>query len=107
MDDSSWEPDGVTLLVRFCEGDGTYWVTGIPVATLQAQLKLIVRGRKNFSFYKTQAGALVSDVATSLIATCVCADENPFEYLTALQRYSARVKADPGRWLPWNYRANL
>ena len=33
MDDLSWEPDGVTLQVRFCEGGGTYRVTGIPAAT--------------------------------------------------------------------------
>gem|GEM_PF-3495554 len=36
-------PDGVTLLVRFCEGDGTYWVTGIPVATLRWRGSCIVR----------------------------------------------------------------
>jgi len=92
-----------TGLIGFCTHEGAK----LDNNRMEAQLKLIVRGRKNFSFYKTQAGALVSDVATSLIATCICADENPFEYLTALQRYSARVKADPGRWLPWNYRANL
>ena len=92
-----------TGLIGFCTHEGAK----LDNNRMEAQLKLIVRGRKNFSFYKTQAGALVSDVATSLIATCVCADENPFEYLTALQRYSARVKADPGGWLPWNYRVNL
>jgi hypothetical protein len=31
---SIWEPDGVTLQVRFCEGGGTYGVTEIPAATL-------------------------------------------------------------------------
>ena len=30
-----WEPDGVALQVRFCEGGGTYRVTEIPAATLQ------------------------------------------------------------------------
>ena len=35
MDDSGWEPDGVTLQVRFCEGGREYRVTGIPAATLQ------------------------------------------------------------------------
>ena len=74
---------------------------------MEAQLKLIVRGRKNFSFYKTQAGAAVADVLTSLIATCIGAQVNPFEYLTALQRYRDRVKSDPGRWLPWNYHMNV
>lgn len=92
-----------TGLIGFC----TYEGAKLDNNRMEAQLKLIVRGRKNFSFYKTQAGALVSDVATSLIATCISVDENPFEYLTALQRYSARVKANPELWLPWNYRTNL
>jgi len=92
-----------TGLIGFC----TYEGAKLDNNRMEAQLKLIVRGRKNFSFYKTLAGALVSDVITSIIATCINADENPFEYLIAIQRYSARVKADPGRWLPWNYRANL
>ena len=33
VDDLSWEPEEVTLQVRFCEGGGTYRVTGIPAAT--------------------------------------------------------------------------
>ena len=33
-DDSYWEPDGVTLQVRFCEGGGTYRLAEIPTATL-------------------------------------------------------------------------
>ena len=36
MDDSGWEPDGITLQVRFCEGGGTYRFIGIPAATLPA-----------------------------------------------------------------------
>ena len=35
VDDSDWEPDGLTIHVRFCEGGGTYQVIGIPAATLQ------------------------------------------------------------------------
>jgi hypothetical protein len=35
VDDSSWEPDGVTLQVRFCEGGELYRVTGRLAATLQ------------------------------------------------------------------------
>jgi len=34
VDDSDWEPDGVTLHVRFCEGGGAYHFIGIPAATL-------------------------------------------------------------------------
>ena len=34
VEDLNWEPDGVTLQVRFCEGCETYWFTGILAATL-------------------------------------------------------------------------
>ena len=34
MDDSSWEPDGVALQVRFCEGGSAYQETEITAATL-------------------------------------------------------------------------
>ncbi len=34
VNDSSWEPDGVTLQVRFCEGGASYQITEIRAATL-------------------------------------------------------------------------
>ena len=43
MDGSGWEPDGVTLQVRFCEGGREYRVTGIPAATLQRAIGTIRR----------------------------------------------------------------
>ncbi len=39
----------------------------------------------------------------SLIHTCRLNGANPFDYLSALQRHAAAVKANPGAWLPWNY----
>jgi hypothetical protein len=39
----------------------------------------------------------------SLIHTCRLNEVNPFDYLTALQRNAAAVKASPADWLPWNY----
>ena len=73
---------------------------------MEAQLKMVARNRKNAYFYKTQAGAAISDVLTSVIATCVQAGTNPFEYLNAIQRHQAQVKANPRAWLPWNYLLN-
>ncbi len=70
---------------------------------MEATLKLIIRGRKNSLFFKTLAGAAVSDVLTSLIATAEKADINTFEYLIVLQRYRETVKRQPQAWLPWNY----
>ena len=90
-------------LTRFCTVEGAK----LDNNKMESQLKLIVRGRKNFSFYKTQIGAAVADIITSLIATCAGARVNAFEYLTTLQRYRDRVKAEPGNWLPWNYHMNV
>jgi hypothetical protein len=70
---------------------------------MEATLKLIIRGRKNSLFFKTLAGASVADVLTSLIATCVKAEVNVFDYFIVLQRYADQVKVNPELFLPWNY----
>lgn len=70
-------------------------------------LKMAVLHRKNCYFYKTLHGAHVGDVFMSLIHTCQLSGENPFEYLTALLKNSARVARSPADWLPWNYRTTL
>ena len=31
----------------------------------------------------------------------------PFEYMLAVVRNQEAAKADPGRWMPWNYRERL
>lgn len=92
--------DALTLFCR---------VQGAPLDNNVAErlIKLIVRNRKNSGFYKTQAGADVSDVITSVLATCHENQVNAFEYLVALQRHSALVRRQPERWLPWNYEAAL
>ncbi len=92
--------DGLT---RFCTVEGAK----IDNNDMEAQLKLIVRGRKNSSFFKTLAGAAVSDVITSMIATCVRAQVNPFDYFNTIQRHQDQVKSNPEAWLPWNYHLNL
>jgi len=74
--------------------------------TMEAILKLIVRNRKNAYFYKTLAGAAISDVITSCIATAMHADVNVFDYFNAVQKNSLEVKKDPMNWLPWNYTQN-
>ena len=55
--------------------DGLTTFCRIPGAQLdnnkmESQLKLVIRDRKNAMFRKTQAGADIGDVITSLIATC-------------------------------------
>jgi hypothetical protein len=70
-------------------------------------LKMSILHRKNALFYKTETGALVGDILMSLIHTCRLNDVNPFEYLTALQKHAKRVRAEPNKWLPWNYQEQL
>jgi hypothetical protein len=70
---------------------------------MEAMLKLIVRNRKNSMFYKTLAGAAISDVITACLATAMQADANAFDYFNAVQRNQSKVKANPMAWMPWNY----
>ena len=51
--------------------------------------------RKNALFFRTEFGALVGSILTSIIKTCVEADENPLDYLVALQEHSISVRNDP------------
>jgi len=68
---------------------------------------MVVLLRKNALFYRTQHGADVGDLFTSLIHTCDLNKVNSFDYLTELQRHAAELKANPAEWMPWNYRDTL
>jgi hypothetical protein len=67
-------------------------------------LKKAILNRRNALFYKTLNGARTGDLFMSLIYTCELNGANPFDYLTELQRHSARLPAHPSEWMPWNYR---
>ena len=84
-------------------------VAGAPLDNniCERALKKAILHRKNALFFKTKHGAAVGDLYLSLIHTCELNGGNPFEYLTALQRYAAAVAAAPGEWMPWNYRERL
>lgn len=86
-------------LTAFCNIEGAK----IDNNEMESTLKLIIRGRKNSLFFKTQIGAGIADILTSVIATCNKFNANSFEYLIILQRYSEKVKQNPELWLPWNY----
>jgi hypothetical protein len=68
---------------------------------------MAIRHRRNSLFYKTERGAQVGDLFMSLIHTCNLMGVNAFEYLTALLRNAAELARDPGRWMPWSYKATL
>ena len=70
---------------------------------MEAELKLVVRDRKNAMFHKTLSGASIGDVITSIIATASWAGTNIFDYLNTLQREQEAVKLAPENYLPWNY----
>jgi hypothetical protein len=84
-------------------------VAGAPLDNniLERALKIPIRGRRTWLFYKTQYGALVGGVLTSVIYTCELAGVNPLTYLTALQEYKNQIVKEPAKWLPWNYQDNL
>ncbi|MER2491639.1 IS66 family transposase [Catenovulum sediminis] len=88
-------------LSAFCSTEGAQ----LDNNKIENQLKLIIRDRKNAMFKKTQVGADIGDVLTSLIATCVEAGANALEYLTVLQRESEQIRLTPELYLPWNYTA--
>jgi len=89
-------------LVSFCKIEGAQ----LDNNRMEAQLKLVVRDRKNAMFHKTLTGAAIGDVITSLIATASQANINVFEYFNWLQRENKKVIADPEYYLPWNYQKN-
>lgn len=66
-------------------------------------LKMSILHRKNSLFYRTQRGAQVGDLFMSLVQTCRANGVNPFDYLLAVLRNAPAAKADPARWMPWNF----
>lgn len=89
-----------TQLTRFLD------VPGAPLDNniCEQALKKSICHRKNSLFYQTEHGAYIGDMFMSLIHTCILNNENPFDYLTELQRHSSKVFKNPSNWMPWNYR---
>jgi transposase len=74
---------------------------------LERILKTVIRVRKNSLFYKTEHGAYIGGMFTSLIQTCQMNGVNPFDYLMCLTRNSSAVFKAPQDWLPWNYQETM
>ena len=81
----------------------------VPISNCACEqaLKIPIGVRKMAYFYKTLTGAKVGDIILSLIATCLAAGVNVFDYFVAVQNYSEEVKKAPELWLPWNYQQQL
>jgi hypothetical protein len=69
--------------------------------------RMVLRDRRNSLFYRTQNGARIGDMFSSLIHTTELHGQNPFEYLTEVLRHSALAATQPADWLPWTYKATL
>lgn len=70
---------------------------------LEQRLKVAIRGRKNWLFYKNSYGASIGGVMTSVIHSCLLSNVNPHQYLIALQENKDHVVKEPQAYLPWNY----
>lgn len=83
--------------------------TGAPLDNniCERALKKAILHRKNSLFYKTDNGARAGDIFMSLIHTCDLNEVDPFDYLTELQRHAKELRANPGQWMPWNYRRTI
>lgn len=84
-------------------------VAGAPLDNniLERALKIPIRGRRTWLFYKTEYGAMIGGVLTSVIYTCALSGINPLNYLIALQEYKNQIVKEPDKWLPWNYQDTL
>ena len=84
-------------------------VPGVPLDNNVTEriLKMAILHRKNSLSYRTQRGADVGDLFMSLVQTCRANEVNPFDYMLAVVSNAQAAKADPGRWMPWNFRESL
>jgi transposase len=84
-------------------------VAGAPLDNniLERALKIPIRGRRTWLFYKTEYGAMIGGVLTSVIYTCALSGFNPLSYLIALQEHKNQIVKEPERWLPWCYQDTL
>lgn len=84
-------------------------VEGAPLDNniVERALKIPIRGRRTWLFYKTEYGAMIGGVLTSIIYTCALSGINPLHYLIALQENKNQIVKEREKWLPWNYKDNL
>lgn len=84
-------------------------VPGAPISNSEAErlIKTYIRHRKNSLQFFSLEGAKFGSQMMSIIQTCRSFGVSAFEYLTAIGRYCAHVKANPSLWMPWNFRESI
>ena len=90
-------------LALFC------FVVGMPLDNNPSErgLKVPIRGRKLYHFFRTAQGARVASIHLTVLLTCIRSGINPKKYLLAVLRHQEAVVQNPSRWLPWNYQHEL
>ena len=90
-------------LALFC------FVVGMPLDNNPSErgLKVPIRGRKLYHFFRTAQGARVASIHLTVLLTCIRSGINPKNYLLAVLRHQEAVVQNPSRWLPWNYQHEL
>jgi transposase len=102
--------EAIQYMLKYWRGLTEFLRTpGAPISNEIAErlLKRMIMHRKNSISFKSELGAKVGDIILSLIETCRANGKNAFEYLVTLHRNKKSVHENPGKWLPWNYEANL
>ena len=82
---------------------------GAPLSNAEVErlIKRCVLRRRASKFYKTEVGAWIGDILTSLIETARINGKNQFTYLVAIQEHARHVREHPELWLPWNFQQTL
>jgi hypothetical protein len=115
MDEKKVEPNsGLGVAIKYMEKRWTELtqflrIPGAPLDNNESErgLKRCILHRKNSLHYRNQRGAKVGDGFMSVVETCRANGVNPFDYMMAVVRNEAAVEANPGAWMPWNYRQRL
>lgn len=77
---------------------------------LESQFRTQVLNRKNWLFYKTENGAYVGDLISSVLKTCTNNGANPFDYLNYILTNANEIESDfqnniqlNEKFLPWKF----
>jgi len=73
----------------------------------ERQMRPPIRIRDGAHFHRNSAGSAVAAVLLTVMVTAISAGVNVFDYLIALQRFSADVAENPDLWLPWHYKTRF
>jgi len=94
------------LLKHWEKLTGFLRIPGAPLDNNLAEqlLRKSVLDRKNFLFYKTERGAYVGDIHSSVLMTCDKNKINGYRYQIWVLENRSDVPINPEKYLPWNFK---